>query len=247
MGDGGRLNGAAPAPTWGSTDPPPERSTMSNDTLPLTPALLDYLRSVGLRESPLLTELREHTRGMAGAGMQIAPEQGAFMAQLLRLMGAQRVLEVGVYTGYSSLAMVEALPAAGRITCIDRNEEWTAVARRFWDRAGVAEQIELRLGDAAEQLQVLLDEGREGYYDFAFLDADKPGMSTYYECALRLLRPGGLIAADNVLWKGQVLDEDPEDSATAAIRAFNALVHGDPRVDPCLVPIGDGLMLARKR
>lgn len=220
---------------------------MSNATLSLTPELLEYLRSVGLRETPLLGELREHTRGLAGSGMQIAPEQGAFMAQLLRLMGAQRVLEVGIYTGYSSLAMVEALPPAGRITCIDRNDEWTAVARRFWDRAGVGEQIELRLGDAAEELQTLIDEGREGYYDFVFLDADKPKLPIYYECALRLLRPGGVVAADNVLWSGRVVEETPGDSATATIRAFNAMVHGDERVDVCLVPIGDGVMLARKR
>lgn len=220
---------------------------MSTTTTPLTPALAAYLGEVGYREPPALADLRRRTKGMSGSLMQIAPEQGAFLAMLVRLSEARRCLEIGVYTGYSSLAVALALPPEGRITAIDRNEEWTRLARRAWEEAGVAAKVELRLGDAVEELDRLLDAGREGYYDFAFIDADKANHRTYYECCLRLLRPGGVVCIDNVLWGGKVADPAIGDEATAAIRAFNAFLHSDDRVDFCIVPVGDGLTLARKK
>ncbi|MFA7429845.1 MAG: class I SAM-dependent methyltransferase [Rhodospirillaceae bacterium] len=220
---------------------------MSTTTTALTPELAAYLAQVGYREAPVLTELRARTKGMSGSGMQIAPEQGAVLAMLVRLMEARRCLEVGVYTGYSSLAVALALPPEGRITAIDRNEDWTRIARDAWVSAGVAQKVELRLGDALGELETLLDRGREGYYDFAFIDADKINHRAYYERCLRLLRPGGVVAVDNVLWHGKVADATVEDADTQAIRAFNAFLPDDRRVDFCMVPVGDGLTLARKK
>lgn len=220
---------------------------MSTTTTPLTPALAAYLGEVGYREPAPLADLRHRTKGMSGCLMQIAPEQGAFLAMLVRLAEARRCLEIGVYTGYSALAVALALPPEGRITAIDRSEEWTRVARQAWSDAGVAAKVELRLGEALEELRRLLDAGREGYYDFAFIDADKVNHRAYYECSLRLLRPGGTVVIDNVLWSGKVADAGADDADTVAIRDFNAFLAGDGRVDFCMVPIGDGLTLARKR
>jgi len=220
---------------------------MSARTLPLTEPLYKYLLEHSLREPPVLARLRDETQRMPQASMQIAPEQGQFLALLVRLAGARRCLEVGTFTGYSSTAVALALPADGRIVCMDVSEEYTARARRAWDEAGVAGKIELRLGPARESLAALADEGGAGRYDFAFIDADKGNYVHYYEAALALLRPGGLIAVDNTLWNGAVADPADDSDDTVAIRAFNDAVHGDERVDVSLVPIGDGLTLARKR
>lgn len=220
---------------------------MSNKTLPLSDALYDYLLRVSLREPDVLRALREETAGLAAARMQVAPEQAQFMALLVRLLGASRCLEIGTFTGYSALAVALALPEQGRITCCDLSEEWTAVGRRYWEQAGVAGRIDLRLAPAADTLQALLDEGRAGSYDFAFIDADKENYGLYFERSLELLRPGGLIAVDNVLWGGSVIEPQDQDPDTKAIRAFNQNLLDDPRVDISLLPIGDGLTLARKR
>lgn len=214
---------------------------------PLDDRLHDYVVSVGTREHPALARLRAETATMAKAGMQISPDQGAFMQFLARSLGARAYLEIGVFTGYSSLAVALALPADGRITALDASAEWTAVARRYWTEAGVAGKIELRLGAAADSLDALLAEGRAGTYDFAFIDADKENYELYFERCLALVRPGGVIAADNVLWDGAVIDPEDTDADTEAIRAFNRARHRDERIDLSLVPIADGLTLARKR
>jgi caffeoyl-CoA O-methyltransferase len=220
---------------------------MSNRTLSLDNALYAYLLDASLREHPVLARLRAETARHPHVNMQIAPEQGQFMALLVRLMGARRCLEIGVFTGYSSLAVALALPAEGRIMACDVSEEYTAVARRYWAEAGVAERIELRLAPALETLDALLAAGAAGSYDFAFIDADKEAYAGYYERVLQLLRPGGLVAVDNTLWDGAVADPDDQSADTLAIRAFNESLHRDDRVDLSLVPIGDGLTLARKR
>ena len=184
---------------------------------------------------------------MEQSSMQIAPEQGQLMAWLVELIGARRTLEIGTFTGYSSLAVALALPEDGTVVACDRSEEWTAVARRYWDEAGVTHKIDLRLGPAIETLDRLLQEGGEESFDFAFIDADKSSYEAYYERALRLLRTGGIVAADNTLWSGRVADPTVRDESTEAIRAFNEKLHADERVTLSLVPIGDGLTLARKR
>jgi predicted O-methyltransferase YrrM len=201
---------------------------------------------VSLRESSLLQRLRAETAQDEQANMQIAPEQGQFMALLLHLLGAEKVIEIGVYTGYSSLCTALALPAHGRLIACDVSEQWTRVARRYWEEAGVAHKIELRLAPAAETLAELLAAREAGTFDFAFIDADKTGYGQYYEACLKLLRPGGLIAIDNVLWNGDVADPAINDAETESIRAFNRKIHGDSRVEISLVPIADGLTLARK-
>ena len=220
---------------------------MSNRSIGLEPALQSYLLSVSLREHPLLARLRDETAQHPSANMQIAPEQGQFMAMLLKLMDARRCIEVGVFTGYSSLAMALAMPADGRIVACDISEEYTAVARRYWDEAGVAERIDLRIAPALETLDAMLADGEAGRHDFAFLDADKEGYPDYFERSLALLRPGGLIAVDNTLWDGAVADPADQSPDTVAIRVFNRERLDDPRIDLALVPIGDGLTLARKR
>jgi len=214
---------------------------------PLDERLHDYLVAVGTREHPALAALRAETATMPKAGMQISPDQGAFMQFLARTLGARAYLEIGVFTGYSSLAVALALPADGRITALDASAEWTAVARRYWAEAGVAGKIDLRLGAAADSLDALLAEGRAGTYDFAFIDADKENYELYFERCLALVRPGGVIAADNVLWDGAVIDPKDIDADTEAIRAFNRARHRDERIDLSLVPIADGLTLALKR
>ena len=220
---------------------------MTNRSISLTDSLYEYLLSVSSREPDLLRRLREETAAYPNARMQIAPEQGQFMALLVRLMGARRCLEVGVFTGYSSLAVALALPDDGSIVACDVSDEWTSVARRYWAEAGVAHRIDLRLAPALYTLQGLLAGGEAGRFDFAFLDADKENYLRYYELALELVRPGGLIVADNTLWSGRVADPANTEAATVELRRFNERLLADDRVDLSVVPIGDGLTLARRR
>lgn len=220
---------------------------MSNRTIAMTDDLYTYLLGTSLREPPLLKRLRDETAKLAEARMQISPEQGQFMQLLVKLMGARRCIEVGVFTGYSSLAVALALPADGRLLACDVSEEFTAVARRYWREAGVEQKIELVLAPALATLDARLKTGEAGSYDFAFIDADKGNYSGYFERILKLLRPGGLAAVDNVLWSGRVLDADDRSEDTTAIRAFNKALHHDERIDLSLLPIGDGLTLACKR
>ncbi|HEX7226013.1 MAG TPA: O-methyltransferase [Candidatus Limnocylindria bacterium] len=216
---------------------------MTNRTLAMTDALVDYLREVGLREHPVLAELRADTARLPMARMQIAPEQGAFMALLVRLTGARRILEIGTFTGYSSTAMALALPEDGQITCLDLSREWTDRARRAWEDAGVADRVELRIGPAVESLASLDADA----YDLAFIDADKPAYDAYYEGCLRVVRPGGLILIDNVLQGGRVAEPAEDDESVRVIRALNAKIATDARVDHVLLPLADGLTLARRR
>jgi caffeoyl-CoA O-methyltransferase len=220
---------------------------MSNGSIGLDEALNGYLVKAGVREHPVLTELRRETAKLPNANMQIAPEEGALLAMLVRLLPGTRVLEVGTFTGYSSTAMALAQADGGRITCCDVSREWTDIARRAWTDAGVADRIDLRLGPALTTLDELLGAGAEGTYDLAFIDADKASYDAYYERSLRLVRNGGLIAIDNVLWSGRVADLDQQDEDTNAIRALNAKIAADERVDVVMVPIADGLTLARVR
>lgn len=214
--------------------------------------LIDYLISVSLREEPLLRELREETTRSGRQGMQIAPHQGQFMRLLAELLGVKRGIEVGTFTGYSALCTALAMPADGRLVCCDISEEWTKIARRYWQKAGVAQRIDLRLAPAAETLDALIAAGESGTYDWLFIDADKTSYEVYYDKGLQLLRTGGLLLVDNVLWGGDILRDsrqlDPEkDRDTLALQAFNRRLHEDPRISLSLVPIGDGLTLARKR
>jgi caffeoyl-CoA O-methyltransferase len=220
---------------------------MSTVHTQIDPELWDYIRRVSLREDEVLHRIREATASHPQMSCQIAAEQGQFMALLIHLTGARRTLEVGVFTGYSSTAVALALPEDGRIIACDINQEWTAVARRFWREAGVEHKIDLRLAPATETLDKLLAEGQAGKFDFAFIDADKENYDGYYERALRLVRTGGLIAVDNVIWHGRVIDPAANDVDTQAIRALNEKLHADERVWLSLVPIGDGLTLACKR
>jgi predicted O-methyltransferase YrrM len=220
---------------------------MSRDTINVTGDLIAYIRSVGVHEDADLAALREETARHPHAMMQIATEQGAFMGLLVRMLGARKTLEVGVFTGYSAMVVAKAMGPEGRVLALDVSEEFTAVARRHWANAGVAERIELRLRPAAESLKELLATGAAETFDFAFIDADKASYDTYYEYALKLVRRGGLIAIDNVLWNGQVIDPSDQSADTVAIRALNKKVHADTRVNAVLIPIGDGLTLALKR
>ena len=220
---------------------------MSNKTLNVDAKLYDYLLTVSVREPSVLAELREETARLPNAGMQISPEQGALMQLLVEVMGARQCLEVGVFTGYSSTAVALSLPADGRLVACDVSVEFTDVARRYWRRAGVEERIDLRLGPALETLDAMLASGRAGTFDFAFIDADKDNYFNYYERCLKLLRPGGLLAVDNVLWEGNVVNPADDRSSTRAIRALNEVIRADTRVTISLVPIGDGLFLVRKR
>ena len=219
---------------------------MSNRTITIDDRLYEYLLGVSLREPGVLARLRAETMKLPRAGMQISPEQGQFMALLVKLMGARLILEIGTFTGYSALVMALALPDDGRLVACDVSEEWTATARRSWKEAGVEARIELRLAPALQTLRDLLEAGSTGSFDLIFIDADKGNYLAYYEAGLKLLRPGGLIAVDNTLWDGRVADDAVNDDDTKAIRAFNAALRDDARVDLSLVPIGDGLTLARK-
>jgi predicted O-methyltransferase YrrM len=215
-------------------------------TMPVTEELLAYLAQVGVREHPVQKLCRDETAKMPMAMMQIGPDQGAFMALIARLIGATRYLEIGSFTGYSALSVALALPPGGRIVALDVSKEFTDHARRYWKDAGVAEIIDLRLGPAIDSLDRMIEKV-EGPFDFAFIDADKGNYDAYYERVLKLLRPGGLIALDNMLWSGQVADPKFTDAETSALRALNLKIHGDERVDMALAAIGDGVMLARKR
>lgn len=220
---------------------------MTKQTLGLEKRLYDYLLSVSVQEPEVLTQLREETAQLPMSQMQIAPEQGQFMALLIQLMGAKKTLDIGVFTGYSSLVVALALPQDGKVVACDVSEEYTNTARKYWQQAGVASKIELHIAPAVETLDRLLTSKEAGTFDFAFIDADKSNYDNYYERALQLVRPGGLIAVDNVLWSGRVADPQVQDNRTNNIRAFNQKLHQDPRVMISLMPIADGLMLALKR
>ncbi len=219
---------------------------MSNQTLGLSPQLYHYFQSISLRESEILSQLRQETARHPMAMMQIAPEQGQFMAWLVQLMGAKKTLDIGVFTGYSSLVVALALPVEGKIIACDTSEEYTAIARRYWQQAGVSQKIELHLAPALETLDKLIAQGEVESFDFAFIDADKGNYDNYYERALQLVRQGGVIAIDNVLWGGKVADPEEQDNSTQKIREFNEKLHQDSRIFLSLVPIADGLTLALK-
>jgi predicted O-methyltransferase YrrM len=220
---------------------------MSNRTIAITESIYQYLCDHSVREDPILKELRDYTYDMEERAMQIAPEQGQFMQMLVKLIGAKNTIEVGVFTGYSSLAIALALPEDGRIVACDVNPQYTSVAEKFWVSAGVREKIDLRIGPAKDTLLGLINGGFTGTFDFAFIDADKINYDHYYELCLQLIRPGGLITVDNVLWGGAVSDDAINDVDTNAIRALNDKLHQDKRIDLSLVPVGDGLTLAMKR
>lgn len=220
---------------------------MSPRTLTLDDTLYAYVTETGGREPEAGRRLRAATRALPAAGMQIAPDQGNAMALLVELIGARRAIEIGTFTGYSALRTALALPDDGELVCCDVSTEWTSVGRPFWEEAGVAGKIDLRIAPAVETLDGLIADGWTGTVDFVFIDADKPNYDSYYERALVLLRTGGLVAVDNVLWNGAVVDESNRSADTVAIRALNAKIHDDERVSMALLPIGDGLMLVRKR
>jgi predicted O-methyltransferase YrrM len=220
---------------------------MANATIGLSPELHEYLLRVGVREPEPLRRLRERTAEMPEHNLQIAPEQGALMALLIELTAARRCIEVGTFTGYSATAVALALPADGRLVCCDVSKEWTDIARAAWEDAGVADKVELRLGPAVDSLDAMLTAGEREAYDFAFVDADKGSYAAYYDRLLQLLRPGGLIAFDNVLRHGDVVRPETDNPETIAIRQLNEQLAEDQRVSIALVPIADGLTLARKR
>jgi len=220
---------------------------MTARTLNLDDALYQYLLDVSLRETPLLKRLRDETQALPMARWQVAPEQGQFLALLVKLTGARRLLEVGTFTGYSALCMASALPADGSLICCDIPGDYNATARRYWQEAGLAGRIDLRLAPALETLAELERQGQGGQYDLVFIDADKANYPSYLEHALRLLRVGGLAVFDNTLWSGRVLETSPESADTRAIQALNRALKDDARVDLSLLPIGDGLTLCRKR
>jgi len=220
---------------------------MSNRTLQLTDQIYKYLIDHSLRESESLRALRQITQKHEFARMQIAPEQGQFMALLVELLAIKRIIEVGTFTGYSALAMAQVLPEDGQIICCDISKEWTDIGKASWAEAGVSSKIDLRIAPALETLDALLANGNEGQFDMAFVDADKSNYLNYFEKCLQLTRPGGLLVFDNTLWNGDVADNTIQDSDTVAIRALNDQLHQDDRVSLSLVPIGDGLTLARKR
>jgi len=219
---------------------------MRRKTVGLGDDLYDHVLATYLREDDILRRLREETAGLEWGRMQIAPDQGQFMAMLVKMLGARHALEVGVFTGYSSVCVARALPEDGKLITCDVDEEWTGIAQRYWSEAGIAERIDLRIAPAVETLDGLIDEGRAANFDFAFIDADKGNYDAYYERCLTLVRPGGVIAVDNVLWGGSVIDPQDTDPATEAIRALNAKIGRDDRVQAMLLAIGDGVTLAIK-
>jgi caffeoyl-CoA O-methyltransferase len=219
---------------------------MSRDSINLSGPLQAYVRRFGMREDADLAALREETANHPAAGMQIAPEQGQLMALLVRLLGARKTLEVGVFTGYSAMVVAKAMGPKGKVVALDISEEFTAIARRHWAKAAIADRIDLRIRPATDSLEALVAAGESNTFDFAFIDADKANYDTYYEYALKLVRPGGLIALDNVLWQGNVANSTDQSVDTVAIRAINQKIHDDSRVETSMVPIGDGLTLALK-
>jgi len=220
---------------------------MSRRTLEITDALYDYIHSISEREKPIFRKLREATAKLPMAGMQISPDQGQFMALLIELTQAKKAIEIGTFTGYSAMCVASALPARGHLWCCDVSEEYTAIARKFWKLAKLDRKITLTLAPATETIARLLKTKHAGTFDFAFIDADKSNYDAYYEGVLKLLRKGGLIAIDNVLWGGSVIDPEKNSPDAQAIRRINAKIHRDKRVTASLVTIGDGLTLARKR
>lgn len=220
---------------------------MSTRTISMTDNLHDYLLSVTPTISDVMQRLRDETAQLPMGMMEISVEQGQLMGLIIEMIGAKKTIEVGVFTGYSSLVVAQALPEDGKIIACDVSEEWTSVGRRYWKEAGVAHKIDLRIAPALQTLQKLIDDGQSGTFDFAFIDADKSNYGAYYELCLKLLRKGGLIGIDNTLWGGRVADESVLDADTVAIRAINAKLAADDRVTPCLVPVGDGFSLALKR
>ncbi|MGB1834305.1 MAG: O-methyltransferase [bacterium] len=220
---------------------------MSTKTILMDDQLLEYLRQNSVREPDVLQELREETQKLPHSGMQISPEQGQLMAMLVKLVNARKIVEIGTFTGYSSTVMALAMPEDSQLIAFDISEEYTRTARRFWKKAGVDQRVKLVLGNAKESLKDFLQTGEQESVDLAFIDADKSSYAEYYECCLKLIRPGGLILVDNVLWSGQVADASNHDKDTEALRIFNAALSSDQRVDLCMVPIGDGLTIARKR
>lgn len=220
---------------------------MSSQTLNLTPKLYNYLLNRSLREAPILQKLRIDTARLSTYKMQISPEQGQFMGLLIELLQAKKTLDMGTYTGYSALVVALALPHDGKVVACDVSEEWTAIAKRFWQEANMQNKIQLHLAQALETLEQLLKNGEAETFDFAFIDADKTNYDAYYEKSLQLLRRGGLIAIDNVLWGGEVANTHNHEASTEAIRALNLKLLNDERVSLSMIPIGDGLSLARKR
>lgn len=220
---------------------------MSRRSLTITDRLHAFILDATVREAPVLAELRAETKPMPMSGMQISPEQGQFAAFLVETLGVKRYLEIGTFTGYSALAAALAMPPDGRLVCLDRSEEWTAVARRYWQIAGVADKIELRLGNGRDSLDALLAGGKTGSFDMAFIDADKVNYDAYYERCLQLVRPGGVILLDNMLWGGDVAEPAKTDEDTMALKALNRKIRDDRRVACSLVPIGDGVMMCRRR
>lgn len=219
-----------------------------NFTIEMTEALMGYIYDNGVREHPVLTKCRETTQAEEDFPMmQIAPEQGAFMALMVKLLGVRNALEIGTFTGYSALAVTLAMGEEGRLTVCDISEDFVAKASNYWIEAGVADQIHAHIGPAAQSLEALIEEGRAGTYEMVFIDADKTGYDTYYEHALTLLERGGLICIDNVLWGGSVADPENTSEDTVALRTLNAKIHRDRRVDMAMVPIADGIMMCRKR
>ena len=219
---------------------------MSTRTIPMTDALYDYFLGVSLREPAVLARLRDATLAHPEASMQISPEQGQFMRFLIRLMGAKRAIEIGTFTGYSALSVALAMPDDGYLVACERREEFTKIGQPFWREAGVADRIDLRIGKAVGTLEAMLEAGEGDTYDFAFIDGDKKNYVNYYDLCLQLVRIGGVIAIDNALWSGRLTDKTLDDPATTAIRTLNESIRDDDRVDMSLLPIGDGLMLARR-
>jgi len=219
---------------------------MANRTLDLSEELYNYLLNHSLREPELLAELRHETSQLEMGIMQISPEQGQFMSLLVKILGVKRAIEIGVFTGYSSVSVAMALPDNGELIVCDNNKEWTSIARRYWERAGLSDKIKLKIAPATKTLDELLAAGQTGQFDFAFIDADKTNYKNYYERCLQLIRPGGVIAIDNVLWSGAVADESDNSEDTVAIRELNDFIHHDARVELSMLPIGDGLTLVRR-
>ena len=219
---------------------------MTRTSIGLNEKLNDYVVQSGTREHPVAAKLRADTERLPNASMQIAAEQGQLLAMLVKLIDARRCIEIGTFCGYSALWVALALPPDGTVIACDINAEWTAIGQRYWREAGVADKIELRLAPAGETLRALEMDGGTGRYDFVFIDADKSGYEAYYEAALRLLRPGGVIVFDNVLWSGRVTDPAARDADTKALRALNAKIAADTRVDKVMVPMGDGMTVVRK-
>lgn len=220
---------------------------MSSTAIVMTPHLYQYYQAHTIRKQRFLDELRAETLQLSMAEMQICPEQGGFMQMLVKMLQARKTLEIGTFTGYSALAVALALPEDGQIIACDINEEWTHIAKKYWQAAGVAHKITLKLAPALETLQTLLDAGEAGSFDFVFIDADKANYLAYYEMAIKLTRIGGVIAVDNVLWYGKVADDADTSQQTCAIRQLNDYIYQDERVDMSMLPIGDGLTLAIKR